>query len=1351
MKRGASIQRKPKASNPFMVSKRHNLPAPPTETTLMLESLLEGKKPRKKKPSKVVARPENPKKQAPRKQQLATAPSTVFEAGSLADAKTFLPMKAMRKSKPKKRASTALLNPKRLAIKVNSARRVTLDAAFDVKRFTEPPDVDNRVQNSKPAVVPPQVEASSLNIQEGSSDKSKNDSANNARRVTLDVEQKVDRFDEPPAFEKIVPTMPTHTIPPPSTALALSIQGGAKKRTINAGLSVKNPPPKRQQLDPTASKVEVVVEKATAESREMQQQEQLQKQIIESRKTVSTKPVVMPEMGAPRYKAPLKSTKAVAAAKKAGNDNFVRQNLKNAGGSCRGGGKKKNDKWGKRGKYDASKYKGKSKHPRKAAIDPMDDYLDGNYHAKKEDKDKQVKDVAAAPCCSGHQRPCKKLVVKKSGGNKGRKFYVCSLPRGEQCDFFEWAENSAEAAKQALLKKSSHSGFVARQVSSYVERFRELTVPELRQEAKLRDLNSLGKKRELLMRLSLFVRDELANSGIDGGGGEEEEEVKDADIIEQVANDELSASSEELEIGGAGEEDEAGISLESDGESDSDSVDHGDSKEVDVLPTNIPVASKDLTIHDHLYQLFGHSEFRDGQGWAVERCMTQKRSLLVAPTGFGKSLCYALPAAILTGTCIVVSPLISLIEDQLRQLPPKIPAATLSGGMSAAALACTIDDVIKGRIKILYVSPERLATPSFRRLFKPRWNEETQTRERRFPPVSLLCIDEAHCISQWGHNFRPSYLRIRSLLNSIEPQSVLAVTATAGPPIVRDICRYLQIPDGTDGATESEIGVKILKSDRDNIDVFCKIMDNDESRVSLVQRLLLKPLRKPTALDLKEPIFDGCLAKSNVIVYVWRQRDAEVVAEALSATGLDGGVVVYHGGMDSKARSRAQSRFLRGKARVCVATVAFGMGVNKIDIDAVVHMNLPSSLEHYMQEIGRAGRDGRASRAISLPVTDEVTLRHSLSHSNLISESQVVALLRMLDASLKEVCDDNELTPSGSDHRRVFIGVPVDTSATALDCKIETVETLLSLMEADEVCSTFLSFEGRVNDIVTVVLKRSPLQQLEAREQVARCILKCGRKIPQVHQSEANDGDGMSYKVARVTSRSCGVESYEFSVSRCTNLMGQMAEPRHVYAALRRLQSMGEIELVFDSKGYALQLQIDLAGFAHGDLGKNLWNRFSNQIKTMASKVKNIDWILREIADVDDDKESEGEKSTRLLKFQELATKELSEGKDDEEDPREESLPKVSQELIYDARSAVHHIKDAIQQADNPDYGANAVQFDHSDFMDYTALAVAKFLHGLESGRTASFAKQHPLYGKWRHIDFETMRTHLLNSLKGND
>jgi ATP-dependent DNA helicase Q4 len=540
-------------------------------------------------------------------------------------------------------------------------------------------------------------------------------------------------------------------------------------------------------------------------------------------------------------------------------------------------------------------------------------------------------------------------------------------------------------------------------------------------------------------------------------------------------------------------------------------------------------------------------------------------------------------------------------------------------------------------------------------------------------------------------------------------------------------------------------------------------MDSVEARLVLVQKLLSKSTAR-CDLGKDSPVCDGCLANGNVIVYVWRQRDAEVVAETLVAAGVEGGVVVYHGGMDSAARTKAQSSFLRGKARVCVATVAFGLGVNKIDIDAVVHMNLPSSLEHYLQEIGRAGRDGRPARAVSLPITDEIILRHSLAHSDLISKSQVLLLLRTIQTQIDLVLSDLDLksTMIATQEYRVYIPIRIHHAIEALDLKTETIETLLSLMEGDEISKSLFRFEGRTNDSVLIVLKRSTLKELEIREEVIRCIAKCGSACD-LSKSEENQVGRASVALRKLASRSTGLGAIEFSVSRCTNLMGPSAEPRHVFAALRRLQSSGEIELMTDASGLAMQLQLKGTAITmfdelkHADssgLAETIWLHFTNHIANTASKIRRIDSILRQVAAVKDKGIlTEQGKSLRLKMFQELATETLAGGREFEGShiDIEELPPKVSpgsfKELKYDAQSVLNLLCTGMTPNDGLER-SNSIIFDHSDFMDYTALAVTKFLHGIDSKRTATFSRHHPLFAKWRQHEFTSVAACVEDCLK---
>jgi hypothetical protein len=375
------------------------------------------------------------------------------------------------------------------------------------------------------------------------------------------------------------------------------------------------------------------------------------------------------------------------------------------------------------------------------------------------------------------------------------------------------------------------------------------------------------------MRLSVWVRDEIASGctdmglvdkddvtttnhsqslvNVDSAVTDKKNDVidKESDVNSDVESDDCSStssssssssSSTEDEFELIGEHSDARFSFRSsipiDETTSSGSVTattdlpHQGSKDDSVSHTDEP--SKSSLLYSTLKKLFGYTEFRDGQEWAIHRCLNHQRSLLVAPTGFGKSLCYALPAAMMDGVCIVVSPLLSLIQDQIRMLPARLSAATLSGSMSTASVAATLDDIVRGRIKLLFVSPERLTSSSFRRLFRPAWNVVSKKYERYFPDVSLFCVDEAHCMSQWAHNFRPSYLRLQSIIDLIHPQSILAMTATAGPKVVDDICRTLRIENTSD--TDFS-GVRVSAPRRDNIDVKCLFLNTQEERISKVR------------------------------------------------------------------------------------------------------------------------------------------------------------------------------------------------------------------------------------------------------------------------------------------------------------------------------------------------------------------------------------------------------------------------------------------------------------------------------------------------------------------------------------
>jgi ATP-dependent DNA helicase RecQ len=355
---------------------------------------------------------------------------------------------------------------------------------------------------------------------------------------------------------------------------------------------------------------------------------------------------------------------------------------------------------------------------------------------------------------------------------------------------------------------------------------------------------------------------------------------------------------------------------------------------------------------------FGFAHFRPGQPELIQTVLAGRNALGILPTGAGKSLCFQLPALFLEGTVLVVSPLIALMQDQLAHAEAvRLEAARLDSTVPAAEQAAREGEIRAGAHDIVFVTPERL--------------QEPKHLEPLLGRVDLLVIDEAHCISQWGHDFRPAYLHLRQVIEALGRPPVLALTATATPDLIADI----RVTLGLDT-------LEVIQTDIERENLFFE-----------VARTVNRAEKERRLLDLI------ATTSGSGIVYVATVKRVDELHAWLGAQGLD--VEKYHGRMSKQSRAQAQERFMSGATRIMIATNAFGLGIDKPDVRFVVHWHFPGSVESYYQEAGRAGRDGTKAHCLLLFRLEDKRIRSFFLGGNRPHERDVHKLLQAFASSGK--------------------------------------------------------------------------------------------------------------------------------------------------------------------------------------------------------------------------------------------------------------------------------------------------------------------------------------------------------------
>ena len=360
-------------------------------------------------------------------------------------------------------------------------------------------------------------------------------------------------------------------------------------------------------------------------------------------------------------------------------------------------------------------------------------------------------------------------------------------------------------------------------------------------------------------------------------------------------------------------------------------------------------------LHAKLKEFFGFESFKADQERIINHLVDGGNTFVLMPTGGGKSLCYQLPALVMEGTAIVISPLIALMKNQVDAIRGFVSgnegiAHFLNSSLNKAQIAEVRNDLLSGCTKLLYVAPESLT----------KAENVAMLKEIK---ISFYAIDEAHCISEWGHDFRPEYRRIRNIIDDIGNAPVIALTATATPKVQSDILKNLGIPDAT-----------VFKSSFNRPNLYYEIRDKSDPKKDIIRYIRQNP------------------GKSGII-YCLSRKKVEELAELLNINGIK--AAPYHAGLDAKTRAENQDRFLMEEVDVIVATIAFGMGIDKPDVRFVIHYDIPKSIEGYYQETGRAGRDGKEGQCITFYSYKDIQKLEKFMQGKPIAEQEIGKQLLM--------------------------------------------------------------------------------------------------------------------------------------------------------------------------------------------------------------------------------------------------------------------------------------------------------------------------------------------------------------------